>query len=253
MSSVWRWLWRIYIAHSVFVFCTGFGFVYHPAYLKSTRHPLMPLRGSVFAHKAAYKLRAKLSLEDLLGEEGRGVLMQHLDVKDEVPDENQLAKLQKRQAKREKLKAKKMIQEMLTSTPRPSSHDRELDLEQGADDLQQQEKSAEGQSLTSERAADDRPVTETKEERLRRERPARVQFANSSPQPNFVSLKLDHIAIAFGDQVVLQDASWDVKTGDRVGLVGGNGNHNPLIILHRQCGLVARNPCLHSHLCASCV
>jgi energy-coupling factor transporter ATP-binding protein EcfA2 len=42
-------------------------------------------------------------------------------------------------------------------------------------------------------------------------------------QPGFVSLKLDDVYVTFRNQEVLRGVSWDVKTGDRVGLVGVNG------------------------------
>jgi ATP-binding cassette, subfamily F, member 3 len=36
-------------------------------------------------------------------------------------------------------------------------------------------------------------------------------------------MRLDSIAVTFRNQEVLTDASWEVKTGDRIGLVGPNG------------------------------
>ena len=44
-----------------------------------------------------------------------------------------------------------------------------------------------------------------------------------SSQPGFVSLRLDAVSVVFRNQEVLKDATWEVKTGDRVGLVGANG------------------------------
>ena len=63
----------------------------------------------------------------------------------------------------------------------------------------------------------------TVEERIRKERPAsRVRFAESS-QPDFVMVELDKVSVVFGNSLVVKDASFDVKTGERVGLVGPNG------------------------------
>jgi ATPase subunit of ABC transporter with duplicated ATPase domains len=42
-------------------------------------------------------------------------------------------------------------------------------------------------------------------------------------QPGFVSLKLEDVYVTFRNQEVLKGVTWDVKTGDRVGLVGVNG------------------------------
>ncbi|CAM9557427.1 unnamed protein product [Discosporangium mesarthrocarpum] len=64
---------------------------------------------------------------------------------------------------------------------------------------------------------------ETLEEKIRKSRPPpRVRIAGSS-QPGFVSLRLDGVAVTFRNQEVVKDASWEVKTGDRLGLVGPNG------------------------------
>jgi len=63
----------------------------------------------------------------------------------------------------------------------------------------------------------------TLEERIRKERPPpRVRVMESS-QPNYSSLRLENIGITFRDQQVLKDVTWEVRTGDRIGLVGHNG------------------------------
>ena len=63
----------------------------------------------------------------------------------------------------------------------------------------------------------------TVEERVRKERPpARVRFAESS-QPDFAMMELEKVSVVFGNAEVMRDASFDVKTGERVGLVGPNG------------------------------
>jgi ATP-binding cassette, subfamily F, member 3 len=36
--------------------------------------------------------------------------------------------------------------------------------------------------------------------------------------------------MVFGDQMVLRDVNWDVKTGDRVGCVGSNGAGKSLML-----------------------
>lgn len=63
----------------------------------------------------------------------------------------------------------------------------------------------------------------TIEQRLRKEKPpARVRFAESS-QPDFAMIELDKVSVVFGNSQIMKDASFDVKTGERVGLVGPNG------------------------------
>lgn len=63
----------------------------------------------------------------------------------------------------------------------------------------------------------------TLEERIRKERPPpRIRVMESS-QPNYSALRLENIGITFRDQQVLKDVTWEVKTGDRIGLVGHNG------------------------------
>ena len=63
----------------------------------------------------------------------------------------------------------------------------------------------------------------TLEDRIRKERPPpRIRVMESS-QPNFSSLRLENIGITFRDQEVLKDVTWEVRTGDRIGLVGHNG------------------------------
>jgi ATPase subunit of ABC transporter with duplicated ATPase domains len=52
------------------------------------------------------------------------------------------------------------------------------------------------------------------------EPPAR---APGAPPPAGCSLKLENVAVAFKNNPVLRDISWEVKPGERVGLVGVNG------------------------------
>ena len=63
----------------------------------------------------------------------------------------------------------------------------------------------------------------TIEQRIRKEKPPpRVRFAESS-QPDFAMMELDKVSVVFGNTQIIKDASFDVKTGERVGLVGPNG------------------------------
>mmetsp|Transcript_39094 Transcript_39094/g.67606 ORF Transcript_39094/g.67606 Transcript_39094/m.67606 type:complete len:766 (-) Transcript_39094:128-2425(-) len=65
---------------------------------------------------------------------------------------------------------------------------------------------------------------ETREDRMKRTRPPpKVRISAGSSQPGFVSLRLEKVAVAFKNQDVLTDATWELKTGDRLGLVGVNG------------------------------
>ncbi|CAM9204206.1 unnamed protein product [Ectocarpus sp. 8 AP-2014] len=64
---------------------------------------------------------------------------------------------------------------------------------------------------------------ETLESKIRKARPPPRVRISSSSQPGFVSLRLEGVAVTFRNQEVVKDATWDVKTGDRIGLVGPNG------------------------------
>lgn len=64
---------------------------------------------------------------------------------------------------------------------------------------------------------------ETLETKIRKTRPPPRVRISSSSQPGYVSLRLDGVAVTFRNQEVIKDATWEVKTGDRIGLVGPNG------------------------------
>ncbi|CAM9430508.1 unnamed protein product [Choristocarpus tenellus] len=66
-------------------------------------------------------------------------------------------------------------------------------------------------------------IEETLEEKIRKTRPPPRVRISEETQPGFVSLRLDKVAVTFRNQQVVQDASWEVHTGDRLGLVGPNG------------------------------
>jgi len=61
------------------------------------------------------------------------------------------------------------------------------------------------------------------EEKMRNSRPPPRVRVMEGVQPGFVSLKLEDVYVTFRNQEVLKGVSWDVKTGERVGLVGVNG------------------------------
>ena len=80
-----------------------------------------------------------------------------------------------------------------------------------------------GAGPPSEVAAPAKKEKLTAEERIRKERPPpRIRVMESS-QPDYTALRLENIAITFRDQPVLKSATWEVQTGDRIGLVGANG------------------------------
>ena len=66
---------------------------------------------------------------------------------------------------------------------------------------------------------------DTAEKKMRRERGApRVRVlegGGASGAP--VTLRLERLGVTFRNQEVVRDATWDVKSGERVGLVGANG------------------------------
>eukprot|EP00601_Ochromonadales_sp_CCMP2298_P001112 CAMPEP_0173191444 /NCGR_PEP_ID=MMETSP1141-20130122/12884_1 /TAXON_ID=483371 /ORGANISM="non described non described, Strain CCMP2298" /LENGTH=805 /DNA_ID=CAMNT_0014115625 /DNA_START=80 /DNA_END=2497 /DNA_ORIENTATION=- len=67
------------------------------------------------------------------------------------------------------------------------------------------------------------PNEMTIEQKVRKDKPsARVRFTESS-QPGFVSMGLEKVGLMYGNEVILNDASFRVSTGDRLGLVGPNG------------------------------
>jgi ATP-binding cassette subfamily F protein 3 len=63
----------------------------------------------------------------------------------------------------------------------------------------------------------------TLEDKIRKERPPPRIRVMESPQPGYTSLRLENVGITFRNQQVLQDVTWGVQTGDRIGLVGANG------------------------------
>ena len=78
-----------------------------------------------------------------------------------------------------------------------------------------------------EAAAEEAPAESTSkptlEEKIRKERsPPRIRVMEST-QPGYTSLRLEGIGITFRNQQVLNEVTWGVQTGDRIGLVGANG------------------------------
>mmetsp|Transcript_28500 Transcript_28500/g.47893 ORF Transcript_28500/g.47893 Transcript_28500/m.47893 type:complete len:908 (-) Transcript_28500:261-2984(-) len=85
--------------------------------------------------------------------------------------------------------------------------------------------SLEDTSNTIEDAIDpeDGSVDLTLEQKTRRDKPsARVRLTESS-QPGFVMMGLEKVSLMYGNEVVLKDGSFQVTSGERVGLVGPNG------------------------------
>lgn len=70
---------------------------------------------------------------------------------------------------------------------------------------------------------------ETLEAKIRKNRPPPRVRISSTAQPGYVSLRLDGVAVTFRNQEVIKDATWEVKTGDRLGLVGPNGESNMIL------------------------
>jgi hypothetical protein len=65
--------------------------------------------------------------------------------------------------------------------------------------------------------------TITLEDKIRKERPPpRIRVMENTAQ-GFTSLRLENVGITFRNQQVLNDVTWGVQTGDRIGLVGANG------------------------------
>ena len=85
------------------------------------------------------------------------------------------------------------------------------------------EMTAEG-AMGGESSAQPVVAGETLEDKARKGRPAggRIKI-DSNVQPGYVRLALEKVSVIFKNQEVLSDASWQVQTGDRVGLVGANG------------------------------
>ncbi len=53
------------------------------------------------------------------------------------------------------------------------------------------------------------------------------------------------VSVTFKNQVVLKNASWEVKKGERVGLVGvnGSGKTTQLQVRVLRCAALCRDPC----------
>lgn len=64
--------------------------------------------------------------------------------------------------------------------------------------------------------------TEEKHTPRKAKQSSRIRIS-SSEQPDNVYLSLEGVSINFGDHSILSNASFSVKTGDKVGLVGPNG------------------------------
>lgn len=77
--------------------------------------------------------------------------------------------------------------------------------------------------MDAEGDGDDEGEQDTLEAKIRKARPPPRVRISSTSQPGFVSLRLEGVAVTFRNQEVIKDATWDVKTGDRIGLVGPNG------------------------------
>ena len=69
----------------------------------------------------------------------------------------------------------------------------------------------------------DAPVPLTLEDKIRNSRPPPKVRVMEGVQPGFVSLRLEDVVVTFRNQEVLKGVTWDVKSGERVGLVGVNG------------------------------
>lgn len=76
---------------------------------------------------------------------------------------------------------------------------------------------------------------ETLESKIRKARPPPRVRISSTSQPGFVSLRLEGVAVTFRNQEVIKDATWEVKTGDRIGLVGPNGEYMQTITAVFSC------------------
>jgi len=64
---------------------------------------------------------------------------------------------------------------------------------------------------------------ETIEAKVRKRKPpSRVRFAESAKE-DYVMMGLDGVGLMYGNTVVIQDGTFQVQTGERVGLVGPNG------------------------------
>lgn len=73
------------------------------------------------------------------------------------------------------------------------------------------------------KVAEEEQEEETLEAKIRKSRPPPRVRVSSTSQPGYVSLRLDGVVVTFRNQEVIKDATWEVKTGDRLGLVGPNG------------------------------
>lgn len=84
------------------------------------------------------------------------------------------------------------------------------------------------QAVTEQQSSQDAPPPQQKkkltlEEKIRKDRPPPRIRVLESPQPNYVSLRLEDVFITFRDQEVLRGVTWGVSTNERLGLVGPNG------------------------------
>ena len=134
-------------------------------------------------------------------------------------------KEEKMAAKLEKKAAKKAGAKEDDEDEDDEANDGTVDLVNGADALATTDATTDSATDATVDEAEVEVVVETVtlEDKIRKERPPpRIRVMENTAQ-GFTSLRLENVGITFRNQQVLNDVTWGVQTGDRIGLVGANG------------------------------
>jgi len=136
--------------------------------------------------------------------------------------EDSQPQLSKKELKALKKKEEKMAAKAAAKAEKKAARAAELDAEEPVNGAN----GADGAVVNGDEAtapAPEAPKKLTLEDKIRKERPPPRIRVMESAQPGYVALRLEKVGIMFRNQEVLNDVTWGVQTGDRIGLVGKNG------------------------------
>jgi len=143
--------------------------------------------------------------------------LEMLDAQASQSEEDDQPKLSKKE-----LKALKKKEEKMAAKAKKKAEKKAEKLGQLAADDDINGNAGKDETATTSEA----PVKKAKptlEDKIRKERPPPRIRVMESPQPGFVSLRMENVGITFRNQEVLKDVTWGIQSGERIGLVGKNG------------------------------
>jgi len=134
-----------------------------------------------------------------------------------APEDDDEPKLSKKELKALKKKEEKMAAKLEKKKKKKADKEEAVEEEQPAVVV-----AAEATEATPP-PVPETPKEVTLEDKIRKDRPPPRIRVMESNQPGYVALRLENVGIIFRNQQVLNDVTWGVQTGDRIGLVGANG------------------------------